>query len=118
MSSYLVYKAVAVASCPIFEPHVTTLFAWNSCLLGDPPDYSHPEDVMEYYVNNRSMNIVNMMNGPDLVGISIWRGTVVQVAGFLPKFIGEWSDLTDRDWAYLRIRDLEGLVRLDRFAVE
>jgi len=117
----LVYKAVGVASSPVFEPHPTTVFAWNSHLLDDVPSFDYPFDIMETLIKEHNHNIINIMSGPDLVGVSIWRGTVsveyCQEVRCTQTFQGEWSDLNMQDWGYLMDRDLEGLVRLDRFTV-
>ncbi len=129
MNEIVIYKCVVFASTHEVEQHGTQFFAWKSSILevtGATDPHSLPPDLFDHFMSNTPDNLGDF-ESPDLVGLSVFRGTMAadigpavdlfSVANCLPRFNGRWNDLLIGDWNCLRVRDMEGLVDHGRFAI-
>lgn len=130
MTEKVTYKCVAFASTHEVMQHGSHVFAWKSALIGDNRGVvsDYPTDLLTYLKEVRSCPFYGDAGLPDFVGISVWRGTATFHAptGFMKQaanlrisiyFNGRWDGLLISDWDRLRLRDLESLVDLSRFAI-
>ena len=129
MIDKVIYKCVVFASTHEVEQQGSHYFAWKSAILevlGDTDPGSLPPDLFDVFMSNNP-EAMQDFNTPDYTGVSVWRGTLSIKLGddvdlFVgvnthPTFAGQWKELTRYDWGFLKDRDMENLVELNRFPV-